>query len=122
MLSDAAPVGLDVETDRGPVRGVAEGDLVVFRGIPFATAPRLAAPELRPRWTTPLAATALARPVRRARRSCAGEDCLALNVWAHPGTGSRPVIVWIHGGGYVSGAAREALYDAPRSPVRPMPS
>ncbi|MBN1570164.1 MAG: carboxylesterase/lipase family protein [Acidobacteria bacterium] len=41
------------------------------------------------------------------------EDCLFLNVWT-PGIGTarkRPVMVWLHGGGYSSGSASSLLYD-----------
>jgi para-nitrobenzyl esterase len=41
------------------------------------------------------------------------EDCLFLNVWT-PGAGAakkRPVMVWLHGGGYASGSASSLLYD-----------
>lgn len=41
------------------------------------------------------------------------EDCLFLNVWT-PGVGAakkRPVMVWLHGGGYASGSASSLLYD-----------
>jgi para-nitrobenzyl esterase len=42
------------------------------------------------------------------------EDCLVLNVWrpssAEPG-GALPVLVWIHGGGYVNGGSSAAVYD-----------
>ena len=33
-----------------------------------------------------------------------GEDCLALNVWTPAATGKRPVMVWLHGGGFASGS------------------
>jgi para-nitrobenzyl esterase len=38
------------------------------------------------------------------------EDCLNLNVWT-PGTdgGKRPVMVWLHGGGYAAGSAIEQI-------------
>lgn len=41
-----------------------------------------------------------------------GEDCLHLSVWTpSPGPGDRPVMVWIHGGGFTTGTAGSALYD-----------
>ena len=41
------------------------------------------------------------------------EDCLYLNVWKAEGetTGKKPVMVWIHGGGYAMGATGDPLYD-----------
>jgi para-nitrobenzyl esterase len=41
------------------------------------------------------------------------EDCLYLNVWteALDVGDARPVMVWIHGGGFFAGAASEPLYD-----------
>ena len=116
----AAPttVTADVETDRGPVHGVPTGDLVVFRGIPFAAPPtgalRFAPPQPAAPWTAPLDATAFAPacPQTDANLTVQSEDCLHVNVWAHASVPEpRPVIVWIHGGGYVQGDASEAAYD-----------
>src|SRR5690606_28526148 len=47
------------------------------------------------------------------------EDCLFLNVWT-PGVdaGRRPVMVYIHGGGYSSGSGSAALYDGTRLATR----
>jgi len=40
-----------------------------------------------------------------------GEDCLALNVWTNSLTGKRPVMVWLHGGGFASGNGCYTMYD-----------
>ncbi len=39
------------------------------------------------------------------------ENCLALNVWTPALTGTRPVMVWLHGRGYTAGAGSEGWYD-----------
>jgi len=42
----------------------------------------------------------------------ADEDCLNLNVWTPgPDDGGRPVLVWVHGGGFTTGTGASALYD-----------
>jgi len=49
------------------------------------------------------------------------EDCLTLNVWtpASPASSDRlPVMVWIHGGGFVVGSGSEPRYDATRLAAR----
>jgi para-nitrobenzyl esterase len=40
-----------------------------------------------------------------------GDDCLNLNVWTSDTGGSRPVMVWIHGGAFTSGAGSVSIYD-----------
>ncbi len=40
------------------------------------------------------------------------EDCLSLNVWTPDPDATRPVMVWIHGGGFRQGGAAHLLYDA----------
>ena len=46
------------------------------------------------------------------RREPADEDCLCLNVWTSGlGAGRRPVMVWLHGGGYSQGSGSFIIYD-----------
>ncbi|HWB66290.1 MAG TPA: carboxylesterase/lipase family protein [Mycobacteriales bacterium] len=113
-----------VETASGKVEGRAEAGLHVFRGIPYAAATggdnRLRAPRPVPSWTDVRPATefgcwapqnapltTLSGEVPGAQ----GEDCLTVNVWTPGVEGRRPVMVWIHGGGFVGGSAVSALYD-----------
>ncbi|MDA8455699.1 carboxylesterase family protein [Acidovorax sp. GBBC 3334] len=108
----------------GGLRGSRLGSLAVFRGIPYARAPREAlrfeAPQPADPWTGPRDATAFAPvPPQWPRRG--GEDarmlgaldCLALNVWTpEPREGAGlPVMVWIPGGGFMRGGASDPLYD-----------
>jgi para-nitrobenzyl esterase len=50
------------------------------------------------------------------RNEAMGEDCLVLNVWTPGvrGTHKRPVMVWLHGGGYTSGSGGFICYDGAR--------
>jgi para-nitrobenzyl esterase len=44
-----------------------------------------------------------------------GEDCLVLNVWTPAlDSAKRPVMVWLHGGGYAVGSGSDALFDGTR--------
>jgi carboxylesterase type B len=115
-----------VETRRGPVRGVAEGGLAVFRGLPFARPPvgplRFRPPEPPEPWSGvrdaarfgPSASQngALVGPLMSLGISRTGEDCLYLNVWTPAADRARrPVLVWIHGGAFVLGSGSQMLYD-----------
>ncbi len=40
-----------------------------------------------------------------------GDDYLTVNVWAPPNAQRRPVMVFVHGGGFVAGSTRSVLYD-----------
>lgn len=126
-------VGEPIQLDSGAVRGlvIGEGDeLHLYRGIPYAAPPvgelRWRPPQPPAAWSgvrecyqfgpaapqkpSPMLATFPGMALGAATR----EDCLYLNVWAPADRGDDPlpVMVWIHGGGYVMGAASQPLYDA----------
>ncbi len=120
-----------VNTRAGRVEGVRQGDLLVFKGVPYAAPP---VGELRWLPPQPLQAWEGVRPAREVGAASyqnpvildalsafdvkepQSEDCLVLNIWT-PGATSgadgdrRPVLVWIHGGGFVIGSGAQAIYD-----------
>ncbi|MFC6881693.1 carboxylesterase/lipase family protein [Actinomadura yumaensis] len=108
------------ETAAGRVRGAAAGPVTAFRGIPYARADRFAEPRpVRP-WPGVRDAAApgpaAPQPASRLERVMGpfqmpqAEQCLSLNVWAPPGQG-RPVLVFLHGGGFTSGSGGADWYD-----------
>jgi len=106
-----------VRTTSGRVRGFTDGDLQVFRGIRYGadTAPRRFLPPRPPEsWRGVLDAHEFgASSPQSGAEPNQSEDCLFLNVigpLAKP-VRPRPVIVYIHGGGYASGSGSSPLYD-----------
>jgi para-nitrobenzyl esterase len=117
-----------VGTSKGKLRGTSEEGLSVFRGIPFARPPvgdlRFRAPQPIEPWegvrdAASFGPTAMQVPNavleslfgRQRERPPVDEDCLYLNVWTPAADGAqRPVMVWIHGGGFTMGAGSEPLY------------
>jgi para-nitrobenzyl esterase len=130
-----------VETTAGKVRGFSANGIYAFKGIPYAASTagkqRFMPPAKPIPWTGVRSALALGPSSPQAYNSTfigrrAGwnndeeafmfdwddgrpsEDCLRVNVWT-PGLGAgrrRPVLVWIHGGGYSSGSSNELrMYD-----------
>ncbi|WP_181795416.1 carboxylesterase/lipase family protein [Streptomyces sp. WELS2] len=119
-----------VTTTQGPVRGLRQGGVATFLNIPYAAPPRGAARFAAPRphepWdgirdaTTP--GPNAPQPARKLGRLdmspyfgagwSRGEDYLTVNVWAPADAdGDLPVMVFVHGGGFVAGSTRSALYD-----------
>ncbi|MFD3838502.1 carboxylesterase/lipase family protein [Streptomyces sp. NPDC058642] len=117
----------EAATAAGAVRGRREGDLTVFRGIPYAQPPvgeaRFAAPRRVERWDGVREAFAFGPPPPQEPFGPAapgalpaGDDWLTVNVWtpdADPAAG-RPVMVWIYGGAYKFGSSDDPAYDGGR--------
>jgi len=112
-------------TALGQLRGRRQDGVAVFRGVPYATAARFAAPAAAPGWEGVRDATAdgavSPQPPSRLRlvmgdiAPLQGEDCLNLTIFTPAADGvARPVLVWFHGGGYSSGAGSLAWYDGAR--------
>jgi para-nitrobenzyl esterase len=108
----ACASGTDVSTDNGPVCGLSVNGTNEWFGIPYAAPPvgslRWQPPQTPTPWTTTLPATQFGSECAQSFFTSAvsgSEDCLFVNVWA-PADGSTnlPVLVHIHGGGFVIGS------------------
>ncbi len=132
-----------VDTTTGQVRGEARGRIVRFRGIPYGT-PVAGEARFRPAapaepWSGVRDAFELGPACPQNRNATMGlfalseiqalvgpavtihqpmdENCLALNVWTPglaPGAQNKPVMVWLHGGGFFAGSSGSVPYDGER--------
>jgi para-nitrobenzyl esterase len=111
-----------VEVTQGKLSGLVKDGVQRFNGIPFAKAKRWQMPEAADPWAGVRDATrfgAIAPQVKSASEGVLGgtpgeqhEDCLFLNVWTPAcDSGKRPVMVWIHGGAFVTGAGSVGTYN-----------
>ncbi|MFX1281878.1 MAG: carboxylesterase/lipase family protein, partial [Promethearchaeota archaeon] len=107
-----------MEISSGKLRGYIDGDIEIYKGIPYAEPPigelRFNAPQPKSSWSGVLEATKFG-PIAPQPPSPftpqppppqSEEECLTLNVWT-PSTDDkkRPVMFWIHGGSYKTGSA-----------------
>lgn len=115
-----------IKLDTGLVRGVPSGGVLAFKGIPYAAQPvgdrRWQPPQPAPAWKGVRRAAAYGHDCVQfpipgdagASGSARGEDCLVLNVWRpakiQPGS-KLPVMVWLHGGGFLNGAASVPFFN-----------
>lgn len=115
---------LDISVAGGIVRGVREGPLLAWRGIPYAAAPvgalRFRAPRPVVPWVGIRDASAYGNVAPQAYRGQfkgvgpgvpSGEDCLSVNVLKMDASPQSrrglPVMVFIHGGGYSAGSSQD---------------
>jgi para-nitrobenzyl esterase len=118
-----------VRTQSGAVSGVAGNDAAVrvYKGIPYSAPPvgdlRWKKPQAPAVWQGtkqaaefPKACMQAAYPQNSIYYRPAepmSEDCLYLNIWtaAQSGKERRPVMVWVHGGGFTRGSGSVGTYD-----------
>ncbi len=118
-----------VVTTAGKVRGITERDVLVFKGIPYGaptSGNRRFLPPVPPEpWTDVRDAIEFGPSCPQGRAAAEEqnlgnapavpqrEDCLVLNIWTRAvGDGAkRPVMVWLHGGGFTSGSGSSAIYN-----------
>ncbi|KPC80687.1 MULTISPECIES: carboxylesterase/lipase family protein [Streptomyces] len=119
-----------VTTAQGAVRGLRQGDTAAFLNIPYAAPPRGAGrfepPQPHEPWDGVRDATVPGPNAPQSERRLGsvdmspyfgtgwsrGEDYLTANVWTPAAAnGDLPVMVFVHGGGFVAGSTRSALYD-----------
>ena len=119
-----------VQTQSGPVAGYVDGGVFIFKGIPYAKAERFMPAVAPDPWTEVRHSRAYGPTCPQDKRTgwysddqafamhwddgFPDEDCLRINIW----TGGlkngvkRPVMVWLHGGGFRAGSGQEQIgYD-----------
>jgi len=124
FLFGALPVwGQTVRIESGLIEGVREGDITVYKSIPFAAPPvgslRWKAPERALPWKGVRPADSFGPICMQTGASVPGvatepvnEDCLTLSIWTGSNSGDEklPVMVWIPGGGYTQESGSMPLY------------
>jgi para-nitrobenzyl esterase len=125
--STQGETGPVVNTTAGKIRGVVIDKVNTFKGIsygaPTGGEQRFMPPAKPERWTGiketvewgPEAPqgphTEIPEVAATIPKQGHSEDCLHLNVWTNSMRGKRPVMVWLHGGGFTSGSGSYSIYD-----------
>lgn len=119
-----------VQTKYGPVAGYVDDGVFIYKGIPYAKAERFMPAEDPDPWTEVRASRAYGPTCPQGARAgwyddnqafamhwddgFPDEDCLRVNVWTAgiKDGAKRPVMVWLHGGGFSAGSGQELIcYD-----------
>ena len=113
------------DTESGKVRGFIQNGIYTYKGIPYATADRFMPPSKVEPWEGVRSSTMygpvapLMTPTTQVQDEpefvfdhdwgYTNEDCLRINVWTPSidDNKKRPVLFWIHGGGYTAGSSQE---------------
>ncbi len=128
-LAAFAASGEPVKVQQGLLSGTAgkSPDVTLYRGVPYAAPPvgdlRWKAPQPPASWQGVREAKQFgsacpqapypAGSIYQSKPEPMSEDCLYLNIWtaAKSAKERRPVMVWIHGGGFTRGAGSSSSYD-----------
>lgn len=121
--------GATVKTAAGLVRGYVDNNVHVFKGVPYGASTAGANRFMPPRKAKPwngvrdavdwggrapqIVGGEPAEMIPTDPREAQSEDCLMLNIWT-PTAGAgerRPVMVWLHGGGFASGSGSYSIYS-----------
>lgn len=113
------------ETSTGKVAGYTQDGLNIFKGIPYAKAGRFEAPQPADKWEGIRSCRSFGPTSPQGKRAgwqndeiafafdwddgYTGEDCQRLNIWTQglADGKKRPVMVWLHGGGFAAGSGQE---------------
>lgn len=125
LFIPAVLVAQTVRTEDGRLQGLRSGQVVTYKGIPYAKPPvgelRWREPQPASAWKGVRKATTFSpicmqngEPLPGAFPERVSEDCLYLNVWAPVRSGVArnkplPVMVWIYGGGWTNGSSSTPL-------------
>jgi para-nitrobenzyl esterase len=106
-------------TREGQMLGAVEGEVASFKGLAYAAPPagslRWRPPQGLPESSEMSTAYDYGAPCLQPSLPAAREDCLTLNVFRPFGVdGPLPVMMFIHGGGFVTGTANDPLLDGSR--------
>lgn len=109
-----------VSSPLGKLEGVEKEQVFTFRGVPFAQSLegdlRFRRPQPIAPWQGTFECNRFAPAAWQEKNPLMGIDaqsldCLRLNIWVPKGKGPFPVMVWLHGGGYLTGSPSQLLYS-----------